>query len=59
MALVQGFYTRGAFFRNEHLVAEMMDQLDVILPLQFSLTMHFADLDKVLFVIREDVEVTL
>lgn len=46
---MQTFYTRGAFFRNEHLVAELMDLLDKILPLQFTLTMYFADLDKVLF----------
>lgn len=46
--LVQAFFTRGAFFRNEHLVTEMMEQLATIEPLQFSLTMHYANLDQVL-----------
>jgi hypothetical protein len=45
--LLRAFYTQGAFFRNEHLVTEMMEQLELVLPLQFSLTMHFAEIDRV------------
>jgi hypothetical protein len=45
--LLRAFYTRGAFFRNEHLVTEMLEQLEHVLPLQFSLSMHFTELDKV------------
>ncbi|ELR21632.1 RUN domain containing protein [Acanthamoeba castellanii str. Neff] len=44
--LLRAFYTQGAFFRNEHLVTEMMEQLELVLPLQFSLTMHFAEIDR-------------
>ena len=48
-SLLRAFYTQGAFFRNEHLVTEMMEQLELVLPLQFSLTMHFAEIDRVRF----------
>jgi len=47
MELVETFYKEGALFRNEFLVFEMMEQLELVLPLQFSLTMHFSELDKV------------